>query len=322
MIRNRVLESLRRSEGDFVSGGSLAAELSVSRTAVWKTIEQLRAVGFVIESVPNRGYRLVSGGDALSESGVSFYLHHTGLKLKVYRQISSTNTVLKQMAEEGAAEGTVLLAEEQSAGRGRMNRRFYSPPGTGLYVSLLLRPKMSATEATRITVTAAVAVAEAIEELTGRRTEIKWVNDILLDGKKVCGILTEGAIDVETGMLNYAVVGIGINVTAPEGGFPEEIREIAGAVCDKEVPGFRCRLAALLLDKFMTLYEQLPERDCYEAYKSRSSLLGLPINILTLGAEPIRATAVDIQPDFALLVRLEDGTIQALNSGEVSIRRA
>lgn len=261
-------------------------------------------------------------GDLLNEAGVQQHLRHSGLKLKIYPVISSTNTVLKQMAEDGAEEGTVLLAEEQTAGRGRMNRRFYSPPGTGLYISLLLRPKMPAAEAARLTVCAAVAVAEAVEELTGRRAGIKWVNDVLLDGKKVCGILTEGSVNMETGMLNYAVVGIGINITPPEGGFPQEIQEIAGAVCEEVIPGFRSRLAALLLDKLMGLYEQFPEQDCYEAYKSRSCLLGKEISILSPGAEPVPATAVDILPDFSLLVRLKDGTVQALNSGEVSVRPA
>ena len=257
-------------------------------------------------------------GDELTEAGVLQHLRSAGLNLKVFRSVPSTNTLLRQMAEEGAEEGTVLLAEEQTAGRGRRNRRFYSPPGSGLYLSLLLRPKMSASEATRLTVCAAVAAAEAIEELTGQRTGIKWVNDILLNGRKVCGILTEGSVNAETGELNYAVVGIGINVTPPEGGFPGEIQSVAGALCEEEIPGFRCRLAATLLDRLLEQVEQLP--DCYAAYQSRSVLLGKEIFILPLEGEPIPATALDILPDFSLLVRLKDGTERALNSGEVSVR--
>ena len=321
MTKDRVLDSLRRSGGSYVSGGALSAELSLSRTAVWKAVEQLRAEGFVIESAPKKGYRLLSGGDALTESGVRAYLRRRDLDLRVYKSISSTNTVLKQLAESGAAEGTVLLAEEQTAGRGRMSRSFFSPPRSGLYMSLLLRPHMSAQLSTRITACAAVAVAEAIEELTGCRAEIKWVNDVLVDGKKVCGILTEGSIDCESGLMHYAIVGIGINIRPPEGDFPAELRQIAGALpAAPDGEDLRCRLAAAVLDRLMDLYEQLPEGDCYEAYKSRSCLIGRQINILPLEGEPVPATAIDVEPDFSLRVRLADGTETCLSSGEVSVR--
>ena len=321
MTKDRVLDSLRSSGGSYVSGGALSAELSLSRTAVWKAVEQLRAEGFVIESAPKKGYRLLSGGDALTESGVRAYLRRRDLNLRVYKSISSTNTVLKQLAESGEAEGTVLLAEEQTAGRGRMSRSFFSPPRSGLYMSLLLRPHMSAQLSTRITACAAVAVAEAIEELTGCRAEIKWVNDVLVDGKKVCGILTEGSIDCESGLMHYAIVGIGINIRPPEGDFPAELRQIAGALpAAPDGEDLRCRLAAAVLDRLMDLYEQLPEGDCYEAYKSRSCLIGREINILPLEGEPVPATAIDVEPDFSLRVRLADGTETCLSSGEVSVR--
>ena len=321
MTKDRVLDSLRSSGGRYVSGGALSAELSLSRTAVWKAVEQLRAEGFVIESAPKKGYRLLSGGDALTESGVRAYLRRRDLDLRVYKSISSTNTVLKQLAESGEAEGTVLLAEEQTAGRGRMSRSFFSPPRSGLYMSLLLRPHLSAQLSTRITACAAVAVAEAIEELTGCRAEIKWVNDVLVDGKKVCGILTEGSIDCESGLMHYAIVGIGINIRPPEGDFPAELRQIAGALpAAPDGEDLRCRLAAAVLDRLMDLYEQLPEGDCYEAYKSRSCLIGRQINILPLEGEPVPATAIDVEPDFSLRVRLADGTETCLSSGEVSVR--
>ena len=321
MTKDRVLGSLRSSGGSYVSGGALSAELSLSRTAVWKAVEQLRAEGFVIESAPKKGYRLLSGGDALTESGVRAYLRRRDLDLRVYKSISSTNTVLKQLAESGEAEGTVLLAEEQTAGRGRMSRSFFSPPRSGLYMSLLLRPHLSAQLSTRITACAAVAVAEAIEELTGCRAEIKWVNDVLVDGKKVCGILTEGSIDCESGLMHYAIVGIGINIRPPEGDFPAELRQIAGALpAAPDGEDLRCRLAAAVLDRLMDLYEQLPEGDCYEAYKSRSCLIGRQINILPLEGEPVPATAIDVEPDFSLRVRLADGTETCLSSGEVSVR--
>ncbi len=321
VTKDRVLESLRLNGGNYLSGGSLAAELGLSRTAVWKAVEQLRADGLEIESAPRKGYRLCSGGDSLSESGVRLYLRRREIVLRVAESVSSTNTVLRQLAENGAPEATVLLAETQSAGRGRMGRSFYSPSRSGLYMSVLFRPRMSAHEALRITACAAVSVAEAIEDLFGIQAEIKWVNDVLADGKKVCGILTEGAVDWESGMLHYAIVGIGINIREPEGGFPPELQKTAGAL--RPPPGtddMRCRLAAAVLDRLMDLYDRLPEEDCYEAYRSRSILIGRAIDILPLHGEPIPATAIDIEPDFSLRVRLADGTEKCLNSGEVSVR--
>ena len=322
MTRDRVLDCLKMNKGSFFSGGRLAGELGLSRTAVWKAVRQLRDEGFLIESSPKKGYRLRSEGDALSESGIRTYLRHPDLCLKVYRTIGSTNTALRQLAESGAREGTVLLAEEQTAGKGRLGRSFYSPAGSGLYMSLLLRPSFSAAEATRLTACAAVAVAEAIESLTGDRTEIKWVNDVLLNGRKVCGILTEGSIDCETGGMQYVIVGIGINVRPPADGFPEELSGIAGSIRDGQSGGedLRSRLAASVLDRLMDYYERFPDDGCHEAYRARSAVLGRAIRILPLGADPIPATAVDIEPDYRLRVRLSDGTERLLGTGEVSIR--
>lgn len=321
MTKERVLNWLWQRAGACVSGGELAKNLGLSRTAVWKAVEQLRREGYDIEAVPGLGYRLRKANGALTELAIRDSLRHQELRLQVRACIDSTNKTLKRLAEAGEPEGLALLAEEQSAGRGRMDRRFYSPPGGGLYMSLLLRPQLPAAEATVLTACAAVAVAEAIEELTGRKTQIKWVNDVLLDGKKVCGILTEGAVDCETGRLLYAVVGIGINISPPPGGFPEELREIAGALVESGGEALRAPLAARVLDKLLDLYEALPERRCWEAYRRRSCLLGQDILIHSLSGPPVPATALDVGEDFSLLVRLEDNTLRALNSGEVSVRK-
>ena len=193
MTKEDLLSLLWQNADAYIAGEELARRLSVSRTAVWKAIGQLRETGYNIESVSNRGYRLLSESDVLSEEGIRRHLKHQELKLQVYKTITSTNTVLKSLAAEGAPAGLVLIAEEQTAGRGRMGRSFYSPADSGLYLSLLLRPNVSAVEATRLTACAAVAVAETIEELSGRPAQIKWVNDIFVDGRKVCGILTEAS---------------------------------------------------------------------------------------------------------------------------------
>lgn len=320
MTKDLVLECLQKKTDEYVSGAEIAAELSLSRTAVWKAIEQLRADGYRIESVTNRGYRLSSESDVLSEAGIRKYLH-TELKLKVYPTVTSTNTLLKAEAEQGAAEGTVIVAAEQTAGRGRMGRSFYSPSGTGIYMSILLRPQIPATDAGLITAGAAAAVADAIDALSGRGTQIKWVNDVYLDGRKVSGILTEGSIDCENGFLSYAIVGIGINITQPEGDFPEDIRTVAGAAFGEDAPtDLRCRLTAEVLDRFLAYYADLKNVPFYNAYRRRSVVLGRQVRLISPGREPEEAEVLDIDRNFALVVRDAYGQLRTVNSGEVSIR--
>ena len=320
---DRVLALLARQEGVFVSGDALAQALSISRSAVWKAVGQLRAAGYDIAAAPRRGYCLRAADAVLSEAGIRRYLRHQALELRVLGEIGSTNAELKRLAEAGAPEGLALIAEAQTQGRGRLGRSFYSPGQSGLYLSLLLRPHVRDFSPGALTACAAVAVAEAIEVVTGLHTQIKWVNDLLLDGKKVCGILTEGALDCESGQLRYAVLGVGVNVCAPAGGFPEPLQEIAGALyADGSGAALRCRLAAEIFDRLWDFYTKLPETgDFLTAYRARCSLLGKPIHILAPDAPPQEATALAVEPDFSLLVELPDGTRQALRSGEVSVRR-
>ena len=321
MIKDEVLSLLLRSPEDWLSGAALAKRLSVSHTAVWKAVEQLRAEGYEVESVTNKGYRLLPRGDLLSAQGVESFLNTPGLRLQYVPSLPSTNTALKAMAAEGAPEGTVLIAGEQTAGRGRMGRSFYSPPGSGLYLSLLLRPQLPAAEAVRLTACAAVAVAEAVEALSGLETQIKWVNDVLIGGKKICGILTEGSLDIESGRLSWAVVGIGVNTAVPVGDFPPELRDTAGAVFGAErPPALRCRLAAGILDRLADYCARPADPAVFEAYRSRSLVLGREITVHSPGKEPEAALALDLDSDFGLLVRLADGSVRQLGSGEVSVR--
>lgn len=321
MTKELVLALLRERPDAFVSGASLAEQLGVSRTAVWKAIRLLKADGWDIEAVTNQGYRLLSGSDVLSAEGIRRHLRHPDIRPQVFPVLSSTNTVLKTMAAEDAPAGTAILAAEQTAGRGRLGRSFFSPPAGGLYLSLLLRPDLSPADAPRLTSCAAVAVAEAVEELSGRATGIKWVNDVYMDRRKICGILTEAGMDLETSRVSYVVVGIGINLRTPEGGFPEEIRNIAGAAFDGlSVPDLRNRLAALVLDK-LTDYASDPFSDTlFESYQARSLVPGRRITVLAPGREPVPAEALCLNRDYSLCVRFPDGTKKDLSSGEVSIR--
>ncbi len=321
-LRERILEALMEAKGGFVSGEKLAARFGVSRAAVWKAVNALRKEAYEVEAVPKKGYRLISG-DVLSPEGILALLKTDFPYRPVCRRlVTSTNTELKELAAQGAEEGTVLLAEEQTAGRGRLGRSFYSPFGSGLYMSILLKPEQLPSKAARLTTMAACAAALAIEEVTGRDVGIKWVNDLYMDGKKVCGILTEASMSLESGRLERAVVGIGVNLREPEGGFPPELRSIVGAVwgADCGETNLRNTLAALILDHFADYYLNQETDNCFLAYKQRSFLLGREINILHPDGSHSPATALNVDRNYRLVVRLADGREALLNSGEVSVR--
>ncbi len=319
-VRDEVLLKLERHRGEFLSGQELAQELFVSRNAVWKAVASLREQGYGIEAVTNRGYRLREDGGIFSAQSVRRFLspQDEWFAVETAESVTSTNTVLKERAAAGAPEGTVLIAEQQTGGRGRQGRTFSSPRGTGLYTSILLRPKMRAEQALFLTTAVAVAVAETIEEVSGRAAGIKWVNDIWLDGLKVCGILTEASFDLEAGGLEYAVVGWGINLAEPAGGFPEELRGIAGAVFDR-IPDAetKSRLAAGVLRRFRRYYETLGQKTFLKGYRERSILIGKDITILGSGEA---AFVLGIDDDCRLHVRLADGQERYLSSGEVRVR--
>ncbi len=318
--KEKLLALLEARKGEYLSGEQIAETLAVSRTAVWKAVNALRAAGYAIDAMQNRGYCLDARTDVLSAQGIQRLLNDAACIPEVVPRTVSTNALLRQRAAAGAPEGTVILAGEQTMGRGRMGREFYSPPDTGVYMSLLLRPaNLTPAQAACITTMAAVAACEAIEELSGRQAQIKWVNDILIDRKKVCGILTEASCTLESGRLDYAVLGIGFNVYPPAGGFPPEIAESADAILRNQADDGKNRLAAAFLNRFMALYRS-PEPSGYaQSYRQRSLVIGQPIRVLSpSGAR--NAYALDVDKDCRLIVRYEDGTVDQLTSAEISIR--
>jgi len=320
-IKSQILRTLEESRHGYISGGMLANQLAVSRNAVWKSVNTLRSEGYQIAAVTNRGYRLESSGDILSAEGITRFLRTKGLFIvEVRKSVTSTNTVLRDIAEKGAPEGHVIAADEQTAGKGRMGRAFHSPAGHGAYFSLLLRPETSAGDASLITSAAAVAAARAIEEITGANVGIKWVNDLLVSGKKVCGILTEATFGIESGVIESVILGIGINVTRPENGFPGTLDEYAASIYSETAAreSVRCRIIAAALDNFHEYYTDLPGRRFLEEYRSRSVILGTDVCVLT-GNEEKKARALEINDDCGLLVRYEDGETETLRSGQVSV---
>ena len=233
--------------------------------------------------------------------------------IKVLEETDSTNARLKALAKEGAPEGTALFAISQTAGRGRMGRSFFSPKGSGLYFSLLLRPK-GAADGLKITAAAGVAVAEAVKETLGMAISVKWVNDLYYKDKKVCGILAEAALG--EGGMEYCVLGIGLNVFAPQEGFGE-LQSIAGALLDEAQEGLLERLAACILDRYFDWYGKLSSPALMEEYRARSFLQGRSVTALR-GEEKFRGTVEGIDEEGALLLRVGEELIP-LRSGEVRL---
>ena len=321
-LKSQLLGILEDSGGVFISGADLAKELSVSRNAVWKAIGSLRAEGYDISAVTNKGYRIEKKGDILTAAGIEGHIKTKGVfRVEARESVTSTNAVLRDMASKGAPEGCVLAAEGQTAGKGRLGRHFHSPARHGVYFSLLLRPDCPAGEAALITSAAAVAAARAIENVIGVRVGIKWVNDLFIEGKKVSGILTEAVLGMESGMVESAVLGIGINITKPEGGFPEELEGVASALTGRAKGRYseRCRLIAATLDNFWGYYQNMEERLFLDEYRARSIILGRGIYVFS-GDNKRAAQAIAIDDKCGLVVRYENGEMATLGSGEVSVR--
>lgn len=317
----RILELLRRQEG-FLSGEDIGRELSITRAAVWKGIKKLREEGYEIEAVTNRGYRLTNPETMYNKRELE-----QGLKTKTmgqsiyfYEETDTTNNRARELALEGAPEGTLVIAEKQTAGRGRRGKVWESPLGTGIWMSLVLRPQIMPAEASVLTLLCGLATAEAIEAETGLSAGIKWPNDILINGKKAVGILTE--MDCEMSQVHFVIPGIGINVNTAS--FPPEIADIATSLyleCGKTVS--RRRLLHKVLERLEEHYETFLRTGSFAAmledYRKHCITLGKEVHVL--GREPFFAEALDITPEGELLVRRADnGKEEVVFSGEVSIR--
>ncbi|MCD8199579.1 MAG: biotin--[acetyl-CoA-carboxylase] ligase [Coriobacteriaceae bacterium] len=323
--KDAVLGALEACKGDFVSGEQLACDLGLSRNAVWKAVRSLEGSGYAIESVTGKGYRLAADCSILSRQSIERYLQSNpdSLRVEYHDNISSTNDRCKQLAEEGAPEAVLVVADQQCAGRGRQGRAFFSPGGTGVYFSLLLRPDFALEEVTFITTFAAVCATQAIEELFDVEVAIKWINDLFVDGRKVGGILTEASFDAETRGLAYVACGIGINVFTPAGGFPEDLAPACTALTDetRDVADLRSRLIAGTVDRFLDGYGRIESRPHLEEYRRRSFLTGRDVQIEAQGG-PQSVHVEGIADDFSLLVKDENGDKRALRSGEVHIPAA
>lgn len=317
--KQKVFVLLQEKKGTYLSGEELAGQLQISRNAIWKAITALREEGHKIDAVTKRGYCLLEESGQVSEGEICGALEQGSLihSVEVLVETDSTNRVAKELAVKGASEGTLVVAKRQSMGKGRLGRNFFSPEG-GIYMSVVLKPQIPAERAVLITTCAAVAVARAIEKETGLKAGIKWVNDIFIKGKKVCGILTEAGVDFESGMPEYVILGIGIN--AEKQSVPEELKEIVGCLegMTKE-PVAKNRLIAAVWNEFSALYQRLGDAAYMQEYKERSILLGKEVKVLSTEGD-YTAIVRDIDKEGHLIIETEKG-MGMLSSGEVSVRR-
>jgi BirA family transcriptional regulator, biotin operon repressor / biotin---[acetyl-CoA-carboxylase] ligase len=322
-LKKEILRLLKENTTGFVSGQHISEKLEVSRTAIWKYINQIKEDGYEIESISKKGYRIISAPDLLTYEEIEPYLstNFIGRSIVHFDSIDSTNSKAKQLADSAEADGTIIISEEQTNGRGRLGRSWVSPKHKGVWMSIILKPDLNPMEAVKLTQIAAAAVVEASSEL-GMKTFVKWPNDIVMNHKKICGILTE--MSAELTRINYVIVGIGINVNIDEADFPEDIKAIATSLkTETKASVNRQELVGKILNNFETLYLKfIKENDIKTSLhicRQNSALLGREIMVVKRAGN-VEAKALDIDAEGRLLVQYADGSEEYVISGEVSIR--
>ncbi|MDI3481889.1 MAG: BirA family transcriptional regulator [Tepidanaerobacteraceae bacterium] len=319
---DRLLMMMLRAGSSYVSGEEISRNLGVSRSAVWKQINQLREMGYEIEASTRLGYRISKSPDILlpEEIWAKADLSFLGNRIYYFSSIDSTNTQAKKLAQQGAPHGTLVIADEQTGGKGRMGRSWLSPAGEGIWVSVILKPRFMPFDAPKLTILTAVAVVEAIRRETCIPAEIKWPNDILVEGKKVCGILTEMSAELDA--LNFVVIGIGINVNSDF--FPEEIRD--KAISLKMALGEtvkRLDIMSCFLERLEYHYNASISQgfeSVFEKWRKLCCNLGKPVEIVA-GSKVITGIALNIDAQGALMIKKDNGEIEKVLSGDVSLRK-
>lgn len=327
-----LLQVLTENSGQYVSGQELAGLLGVSRNSVWKAANKLKTQGYNIESISGTGYRLINSGDILSEDYIKEKISHP-CRVRVLEKVDSTNNAAKLTTCSEIAQ--IIIANEQTGGRGRLGRDFYSPGGAGLYMTIAFKPSFGLDKAMLTTAAAAVAVSRAVEEVSGLRPKIKWVNDIYLGEKKLCGILTEAESNFETGLIEKIIVGIGVNCFRSS--VPDELKDVMAFMENPKHDFSRNELAAAIANIFFSLLDNFDKPGLIREYKSKSFILGEQIRIFnpaiarSMGLSPakekegIKARAIDIDENGGLVVEFLEGRrsreMETLTTGEITIRK-
>ncbi|MFC4768962.1 biotin--[acetyl-CoA-carboxylase] ligase [Effusibacillus consociatus] len=321
-MKEQILKLLRANPDNYISGEEICRRFDVSRTAIWKHIKDLQEEGYQIDAVRNKGYRLVSIPDLVTAAEIleGLQTKRMGQHIVHLKVVDSTNVVAAKLADEGEPEGTLVISDQQTGGKGRRGRPWFSPPGTGIWMSLVLRPQLPMAHAPQLTLVAAVAVSQALTEVTGSQAGIKWPNDILFDDRKCCGILTE--MNMESEEITSVILGIGINVNQVRSDFPEEIQGIATSL--REITGHpipRASVVQRILEKFETLYDQYVENGSFacirDQWKKQSITLGRHVSAAT-SRGIITGVAVDIDEMGALVVETEQGQ-QKVYSADIQV---
>lgn len=319
-MKEQILSLFKQADGEFVSGESLSHALECSRTAIWKVIEELRSEGYQFEAVRRSGYRLIGVPDIPYPEEVKESLDTTfmGHVVHFFPTVESTQGIAHTLAKEGSPEGTVVIADQQSQGKGRLGRVWHSPSGSGIWMSILLRPRLELHRCPQLTLLAAVASVEAIREETGLPVMIKWPNDILYDGKKICGILTE--LSAEADCINYIIMGIGMNVNTPS--FPEELQGIATSIAIEQnhnvtrVPLIRRVLEKL--EEYYLLYLESGFGPIKSKWESYALSIGKRVTIRRIH-DTMNGLALGIDDQGVLLVQNEKGQVEKVFSADIEI---
>ena len=319
-VKSRLLELLEQHKGETLSGEDIGRELSCTRAAVWKAVKSLRQEGYPIEAGPNKGYVLAKESNLISAEGIRLFLDQPKVEIKIFDESSSTNLEARQAAVSGlAGHGSFVVAMEHTAGRGRRGRGFYSPKGSGIYLSVILEPDETLEGSLLITTAAATAVYKAVKEVCGIELGIKWVNDLYKDDRKVCGILTEAVTDFESGSIEFAIVGIGLNLYVNQETLSEELRGVAGGIYPDQQAARsadRNRLVAQIVNHLLSETKDLK---LSQEYAAHNIVPGHDITIID-NKNRRSARALSICEDGRLLVEEADGTRNKLSFGEISIK--
>lgn len=322
-IKQVILKAFHDHPGRFISGEELSQTCGCSRTAVWKHIEELRQDGYEVEAVRKSGYRLLTAPDRLSAAEITASLDtkRIGQRVIAHDEVTSTQTVAHEAAARGAEEGTLVLAEVQTGGKGRLGRRWHSPKGTGVWMSLIIRPAIPLPKTPQMTLLTAVTVARTIREETGLPVKIKWPNDIFIGDKKVCGILTE--LNAESDRVNYLVIGIGVNVNSVAGDFPPELVEV---VTSLRIETGESVKRTRFIQQFCRFFEE--EYDYYmqhgfervkAEWERNSYTIGRWVNVQTI-SQQLEGRAVALDDEGVLLVEDKSGVVHKVYSADVNYR--
>lgn len=317
-MKTKIIEILSKQNNAYISGEDICKQLNVTRAAVWKNIKKLQEEGYLIESSTKKGYALTSAYDPYDANYLQKNIHCFYKQLKIVDTIDSTNDEMRRNASTHQ-EGDILIADTQSAGKGRLGRMFHSPKHNGVYVSIFLKPTFPIHKLLKITACTSCAVYDAIKKLYGIESAIKWVNDIYINDKKIAGILCEASLEMNTASLEYMIIGIGINVHTYQ--MPKPLSDKATSIeSHSEQIISRNQILSEVLQRFYFYYRTMEENTFLDTYKKNSYILNKTIDVYAQGKK-YTALALDIDEDANLIIQKEDGTKEILNSGEISIRK-